>query len=316
MIKTFHPRTLKVVKSFTSKLKDKSFGEDDVEQLLIATRSFFKEHAFLRELGDFIAHPEGKEKGFCHQSIDVNYVKFKYVHANDGTNKINAKSIEKKLFETLVINGIEYFSEKVLIQKAGIKKKELLRLVSKNYTLKSGYYLLTGSEKLVEMEKGLNTIVSTAEMKGAFTQEQIIKQLVHALVEINQKIEPTLNIKKLVRENEDDIIVCILFLLQHAKFVLYDKSEGRSFLTTNVDYTEMQKLQQTKDISKCKIKVSLSYEVKINTSNFQSELIATKNDCKSHLIDVLASGKGQLLKELPYMNLVRNGSGKLIAQLS
>lgn len=57
------------IKNLISKLNRNEYGTDDLEVLFTSMRGYVSKNTFVRELGDFINHPEGKTSGALHDAM-------------------------------------------------------------------------------------------------------------------------------------------------------------------------------------------------------------------------------------------------------
>ena len=78
------------IHQFYESYRHRTFDQDDVALLIVLARGYSDKGSIIRELGDFLAHPDEKDRGIVLRSVqqaadhfEENY--FSYVH--DGNKK-------------------------------------------------------------------------------------------------------------------------------------------------------------------------------------------------------------------------------------
>jgi hypothetical protein len=89
------------------KIAADQFDEYDIKMLLIDVREYLREETFLREVADFVAHPQ-RERGICHKAINARYAKMKM--ASEGTKKL----IESNIMTREPNKPDNFYSDKIL----------------------------------------------------------------------------------------------------------------------------------------------------------------------------------------------------------
>ncbi|MGG6230771.1 hypothetical protein [Tenacibaculum sp. SDUM215027] len=263
-------------------LTECKFSEDDIKLFLIEIRAELYDEYFLREICDFVAHPE-RDKGICHRRVDSRYAKQKFM--KEGSEKvkdsvannpnkpwnffsdqilsyIKVEEIDKKLFEIIIIEGIEEISEETFLQYYKMTKREVQNLVKSSYSKKNGKFILKPyikDNKKEKIDDLLKFIRGTITGKPAFTQTEIEGELIRAINRIQNKY-----LFKKIGFNEhtlNEIILCILCILHNIIFELFDNTKGDSYL-------HFQKNEEFPE----KSTLSLMAE----TSNFHFPIISTK----------------------------------------
>ncbi|MES2762276.1 MAG: hypothetical protein V4677_08715 [Bacteroidota bacterium] len=242
------------IKRIFNKLEAESFDENDIKILLIDIREFLKEETFLREIADFIAHPE-RNKGLCHQAVDSRYARMKMFRIG-GQKLMNEKVFENNLdkperffsdqvlsyIDTRKISKDDYLlfvqsclqdiEEDLFIEHYKLTKKQIQTILNKCYVKQNGYYILnpTGEKHFKFIEDILRFIRGTITTRGIITQTNVTRDLKLAIKKANKLPGISVNVN-LIDEVIESIIVCILALLHGSNFIMYDGMESKSFIS-------------------------------------------------------------------------------------
>jgi hypothetical protein len=237
------------------KLENNTFDENDIRLLLIEIRDLLKKESFLREVCNFIAHPE-RDKGICHARINSRHAKMKFYKESSQKLKdagvfeqnldkpweffseqllayIETPRIEKQLFEILIKEGIEEIPEELFLEYYKLPKAKLKEFVLKAYNIKNGFYILSPiikGKSYLFIDDLLKFIRGTITGTSAFNQTDIendFKQGIKRII-INEKIE--IDFKR-IENSLESIVVCIISILHEADFTLFDKSIAKSYVT-------------------------------------------------------------------------------------
>lgn len=119
---------MSIIKNLNS-IQNKEFDESNIKELLIDIREFIPQFDILREIADFVAHPS-RDRGLCHADIDLTYIRMKFTIPKNNPQQFSLKIIPKKLYDTLLIKGIEKETHEKFLDETGITK-ELFKVIIK-----------------------------------------------------------------------------------------------------------------------------------------------------------------------------------------
>lgn len=304
MINTINERSKQTLAAILHSLNYQTFDEDSIIELLRNLRPFFREKQIIFEIANFLAHPEGRNEGICHKALDHNYAKLKFVHANDGTIKINPAKIEITLFQVLILASVEDYPVKELFAKLNTNQERLIHKIKSAYKKEKGYYNLINAKALPEFLRIFQTIISVLRSSLVFENNLIIDELKSALEEVNNQFKLDYNIESLMQKIRDDLLVCIMCLLHSSIFGLFDGSTGHCYLSIALD-TEALKRNERKWV------LILLGEVAINDSLFNFPIMKLDVDAARYvqtngiMIDTFSV-------KLPFFNAVRDKQNKLV----
>lgn len=300
------------------KIENCLFDEDDIKLLLIEIREKLKGEKFLKEVCHFIAHPD-RDKGICHEKVDTRYAKLKFVEENvkkeltsefmeknkgkperfftdTMLNYIRTEKIDARLFELLILSGINDIDNELYQKYYRLTKKQVKRLISGAYEKANGFYIIKTTLTINEVhliDDLLKFIRGTITGKPIFTGEEIFGDFIVGLKRLSTEINYRASFDK-IKKNKDDLIVCIISLLHDSTFKLFDGNIGFGFISVISNDDENLKL--------CLVTSSGKYSfVSITTKISAKDYI----DCTSDEI------KEYRFKKLPWNNCIRNRENKL-----
>jgi len=298
-------------------IENGTFDEDCVKLLLIEIREKLKGETFLKEVCHFIAHSD-ITIGICHKKVDVRYAKFKFVEDNTKLilneefisknknkpesfftdamlNYIKTEKIEKKLFELIIISGIDDIDNELFVKYYNLNRKQVKRLVTKSYKLDNGHYFLKTNISQKEykfLDDILKFIRGTITGKPAFTQVEIVNDFLVGLKRLSKELNYNLDSKK-IQEYKNDLIVIILALLHDSTFKLFDGTIGSGFLSLHPNDNNPV--------------ICLMSE----SGKYFLPLITTEIKAIDYIEANLAEITQYEFKSLPWNNCIRNTEGKL-----
>lgn len=287
-------------------IENGTFDEDSIKLLLIEIREYIQDGTILREICDFIAHPE-RNKGICHKSIDVKNIKLISINSlpsirigptrkEDASFTLNPRKIEKKVFDLLVLGGIDDTGDELLIKHCNINKKQATKFIKGCYNLEGDYYFYKNDRNLQrwrDLNNLLKFVTGTINGAQAITQTEIINHFYNGILRLEDKLKYRLDVKK-YKKHENDLLVVILALLHDSSFKLYDGTTARAYLSIHPKRGWMTPT------------LCLMHTGRVNFT-----LITTNVEAKNYIDlteeDIIKYG----LHEIPWNMCTRDQSGKL-----
>ena len=113
------------IKSFYESFIDRTFDQDDVAQFFVSSRDYSKRGSIIREIGDFLAHPNIKDRGIVLNSIEEIMPLFEMEIENYSSSYIDYKN--QPIFKGLgsdeeLIDDLNH-----IFAKAGLNAKSIIR---------------------------------------------------------------------------------------------------------------------------------------------------------------------------------------------
>lgn len=216
-------------------IREKTFTETNIKELLIDVRERIHGLPILKDICDFIAHPT-RDKGICSNDVELFYIKMKNVFiSNAGATKFDMKKIDKRVFEILFEHGLQKFNEEILLEKAGLTKKDFEYLRNYNYKKKGSWVLLKRSKEINKLLNGMNTLCGTLITQSVFSEEELIREFISGIELVVKSLNIEDSITGTLLDNREDIITCLMALLHNAHFKLYDGNIATCLLTASND---------------------------------------------------------------------------------
>lgn len=263
-----------IIKNLNS-IVNKDFTESNIKELLIDIREFIPQFEILREVADFVAHPF-RDRGLCVSAIDIFYAKLKLRLPQDNPLDFNGEKIPKKLFETLLVQGVHNINDQELIKETGLTKQILQKIINKNYKTREHFAYLDNRYKLEEMVRGVNYIFKHLEVNEVFSQDELIKQFKASINIVQEYFTLQGSFVNAIEENANDILVCIMALLHDARITLFDKTVGKMEMTIVPEKEKMKQLQYDE------LHIGLTASVTIeNKSHIKLQFCVIKSDAKA-----------------------------------
>lgn len=237
MAANFSDRSKLELEFIIKKFKEDTFDEDDIKLLLIQWRANFKSLNLIWELACFISHPEERDKGIFHKELDVRYAKIIYGVAIGGpfSKKLNATVIEQKLYNTLLIGGIETIDATHLMKNTGLSKSQAKGILIGSYIKKANLYYIKPQKDYKKLESIIDSILNLINLTVSINNKQILEQFNIALTETIKILGLNLDPLELIEKNKNKIIICLMCLIHSHNFTLYDKSTGSCRLELGID---------------------------------------------------------------------------------
>ncbi|MDW7694538.1 hypothetical protein R9C00_07285 [Flammeovirgaceae bacterium SG7u.111] len=296
----------KLISSIVKNLKSiqkNEFDEGTVKNLLIEIRDCgLTQESLLKEICHFVAHPTLRDQGICLQELDVLFMQLKYAKISPfsppqfNMNPINPD--EKRILK----NVIEKTPDKYF-EATAFSKIKAIEIIDKSYSKKGVLSRPRNRSKIIDIIQLVMRIVIPS---GVFSQSDLILELVNSFSSILQSNGIEDEFTPSINERQNDLMVCILSLLQGAKFKLYDGSFAESKMSvsninkviqsneqpSNVNYNGLFHVPYMEDaFSVSIIKTNISFSHYFNTD------WVDLSQNKIGLFEVIRKEGGQLLLE-------------------
>lgn len=310
------------IENSLKRLEDDTFQENDIRLLLIEVRDLLKNESFLREICHFIAHPD-RNQGIFHRRINTRHAKMKFssekreelmqakefeknpdkpyrYFSDQILGYIDTKKIESKIYEMVILDGIDEIPENLFEEYYKMKSEDVKYILSKAYIKHNGYYILnpfTPKDLYSFIDDVLKFIRGTITGKGVFSQQDLEKELIQVFSRIVNKHSLSVNLET-VKNNLEGIIVCIISILHEAKFKLFDKTVGKSFLSVgykdrvNQDYT-------------------LQLSLHAQTESFYFPVLSTEIEATKYIDAEFDEIEKYELHEIPWKFAIRDSNNKI-----
>ncbi len=214
------------VKKLLAKIQAGIFDDNDVDSLFMKVRAFSAGYPVFREIADFVAHNECRDKGLTNESLNACYLSFRYLSEYSLSNrKLDITADIPLWVKHLMLFQIDKCEEAELQAKFSMSKESakhkigsLFKEDRKNHTCR--YTKEFMHHDFFEL---LRHILGFIKAVPAYTQTQIVDELVGVLTK--NDLLANIPVDHLYHQG-DKIMVAVLCLLHQTQFYLRSKAHA------------------------------------------------------------------------------------------
>jgi len=306
-----HAKLLSSIINNLETIRDNTFDENNIKLLLSEIRDCgLNKNGFLKETCHFLAHPVARDQGICHSSVDVCYLKLKYANIQPHTPiTFNLEKIPRNEFQTL-LDAISKSNKKLFcdykIENKRASRDSVTKFFKESYKKKESVYEISKPDNLELIEVLLNLIFRVIEVNVVFNQHDLLNELKKVLKAILKSNRIKDDYTESINCNKNKIMLCILSLLQEAKFSLYDNSEAQSVITCININSAVNDNETPKELT-----YYCDFNVPYMDKSFRVPIIQTDIGYAEYFcLDDLTN-----LKTIPLFQVTRNSAGELGVEL-
>lgn len=190
------------------------FDERDIDHLFMSLRAHCSQHKIFREIADFVAHSEIRDKGITHQSLEAFYLIFKYFSEYVSLKRALYFGMP---FPAYIIKLMKYQVDKCdeakLRQEFNVTKSRLKSRIDNLFKIDNKARTACLYKQLTDSNfRALQHLLSFIRSHPAYTQDEIISELIEVL-SINRL---DFN-RSAVLSQGDRIMLCILSLIHESE---------------------------------------------------------------------------------------------------
>jgi len=200
------------------------FDENDIDSIFMILRAYSYGNKVFREVADFVAHNDKRNKGLTTDSLEGMYLIFKYMNENDSRkNPLDIMSPFPLYIKKLMKHQVDKCEDVFLKEKFNLTKQRLRSKIDKSFSEdKKNKTATLKKPNISENTLGaINYLLSIMVVRPAFDQEQIISEFL-AVLKANKLGE---NLDKIFKYS-NKITVCVILLLHKTNFEYSDGSQG------------------------------------------------------------------------------------------
>lgn len=199
-----------------SKIESGKFDENDIDNLFMKLRAYSQGKNIFREIADFVAHNNERDRGLANISLETMHLRMKYFVEYNSPQKTLDISKEFPLWiKRLMLLQVDKFDDKVLRDKFNVTGQRLKTRIDNNFkeNKKEKTAVIKDGKMSIDTLNAIQYIMSYLISKPAFIQDELIRELVD-VISINKLIID----KKAFFSQSDKITLCIILLLHNATF--------------------------------------------------------------------------------------------------
>ena len=211
----------------TQKIIDKiligSFDENDVDNLFMRLRAYSNGFKVFREIADFVAHNDTRDRGLTAQSLEGMYLSIKYfLEFNSNSKKLDIAQPFPIWIKKLMIYQIEKADEVKLNEQYLVSRERLKTRVNKGFKENQNGNCVLQKEKISHLTiQAICFVMSFISVKTAYSQDELIKETIEVINKNDLKINTTE-----FQLQANFFTLCTLLLLHNSKFKFKGYKEG------------------------------------------------------------------------------------------
>ncbi len=259
-----------------------NFNETNVESLFTNLRPYCKGYNSFREIADFVAHNDERNKGLVNKTLENRYLILAYfLHYVSPKKKLNINNE----FPSWIIKLVEYQShlidKKEFLDNFKFSRSTFLKNIKEGFPIDYNRKVAIPSKKVFSENfyKALSKCLTFIHNIPPLTQDQVIKEIIGVLKTNKITIK-----ENLIRQNSNKIIISVLILLHKTKYTFEELSNAETLISNE------KSTQNSEDIlgnlyiaGKSKVKDVDGVEIEILTHIFSTNL-KVEEWCDSSLI--------------------------------
>jgi hypothetical protein len=198
-----------------SLIESGEFDENDVEGLFMKLRAYCGNRRLFREIADFVAHNDIRDKGLTNESMEAFYLSIKFFCEYVSVNKaLNLGEPFPLYIKRLMKYQAMKADAKTLLKQFRVSPGSLVKKIRTHFKddEQAGTAQLNGTLG-VETAGAIQYVLGFIDARPAFTQDGLMQELLLVLAE--NKL--TYDRQKLAQQ-ADRISLCILALLHDTRF--------------------------------------------------------------------------------------------------
>lgn len=199
-----------------TRIESGNFDENDVDSLFMKLRAYSYGFSVFREIADFVAHNDNRDRGLAKQSLENMYLSMRFFLEFNATKKSLDLSKPFPIWiKKLMILQVGKCEKGALKEKFNVNPERLVKRIKKHFKEDAESGLVIWSKEGINGNtlKAIQYVMSFISGRAAFTQDDLIQDLIGVLKKNRIDFDP------LVFEGlSDKITVCVLLLLHKTQF--------------------------------------------------------------------------------------------------
>lgn len=199
-----------------NRIQNGNFDENDVDNLFMRLRASSYKNIIFREIADFVAHNDKRDRGVTNQSLEAMYYSMKYfLEYTSPKISLDIAMPFPIWIKKLIKYQVDKIDEEILREKFSVGKERLKIRIDKGFKddKKTKKTLLKKDKLSMETLHAIQYVMSFIISKEAFSQKDLINQIINVLHQNDISFD-----KDKILAQADKITLCVLLLLHNSKF--------------------------------------------------------------------------------------------------
>jgi hypothetical protein len=204
------------VQKLVSKIETGSFDENDIDGLFMKLRAYSAGFPVFREIADFVAHNDIRDRGVANQSLETMYLRMKFfLEYNSPKKNLDLGTPFPLWIMHLMKYQVEKTEESVLREKFNVTRKRLLSRIDNGFKVdKKNKVAIFREGKLSEQTfEAIQHVMSFISGKPAFSQSDLVNELIGVMNKNSLDFD-----EHIIQTQADKLTICTLLLFHHAEF--------------------------------------------------------------------------------------------------
>lgn len=223
-----------VEKNKTQKLVNKivsgHFDENDIDSLFMKLRAYSAGFPVFREVADFVAHNDKRDRGLANQSLETMYLRMKYFLEYNSPKKTLDLSLPFPIWiKRLMKFQVEKCDEENLRKKFNVTRQRLVSRIDSAFKedKKDKVALYRQGKLSATTFDAIQHVMSFISGSASFCQDELISELICVLKKNKLEFD-----ERVVSELSDKITVCVLLLFHNSEFDFRGYKLGRCYVSS------------------------------------------------------------------------------------
>lgn len=212
------PFTKMRAQKILTRIESGNFDENDIYNIFMTLREYSSDidNPIFREVGDFVAHNDERNKGMITESLEILYLKYKFFF--DYLSQSKAVNISKPFplyVKRLILDQIDKYDATDFNKKFSMNKNLLKSQINTIFSEdKKNEQAYMKKHKINDNTlDAINDLLKFKVNEPIFNQDQLISDFLKVIKTNNLKVDTTK-----ILEHSDKMTVCIMLLLHQTKF--------------------------------------------------------------------------------------------------
>lgn len=223
-----------------TKLESGNFDENDVDNLFMRLRAYSQGNRLFREVADFVAHNDERNRGIANESLEAFYLSFKFFQEyTSPKNNLDITNPFPLYIKKLMKFQIDKCKESDLKQKFNVSKKRLKSRLDSIFSEDKKKQVVTMKKgKMSEQTfRAIQHILSFIGSQPAFEHTEVVSELLR-VIKANKLVVNDAEFLK----HSDRIAICVMLLLHEVKFEYGAHKQGYCRIScekTSISYNQV-----------------------------------------------------------------------------
>lgn len=233
----------------TQKIVDKieagDFDENDIDNLFMKLRAYSSNHRVFREIADFVAHNDSRDRGLANQALETMYLSMRFfLEYNSPKKTLDLSQPFPLWIKRLMMFQVDKCGEEILKEKFNVTASRLKSRIENSFKIdKKAKIAQYKDGKLSENTfEAIQHVMSFISGNAAFTQDQLIDELVGVLGANRLRFDT-----EVILSLSDKITLCTLLLFHQSEFDIRSHKKAqcevaaeKSSISHNVQFVDVK----------------------------------------------------------------------------